>query len=60
MKLDGRALVEIVRILQDGLIMGEDVSEKLRQLDLVESHVGTLTLSQEYIQNQEFDSREKS
>lgn len=53
MKLSKEALLEIVAILQDGLIGAKDISQALRELDLVDErqldeHV-ELVLSQEYI-----------
>lgn len=52
MKLDSNVLVEIMRILQDGLLNGEDISQKLRDLDLVEGYNQTLRLSEEYVESQ--------
>lgn len=37
MKLDKRALLEIVDIVREGLTEGKDISAALRELDLVES-----------------------
>lgn len=59
MKLSKEALVEIVAILQYGILRGEDVSENLRELDLVEktggllsdADVGKLVLSPSYLQS---------
>jgi len=48
MKLDSRTLLEIVSIVQSGLMRMEDISDKLRSLDLVERD-GELTLSDEYL-----------
>ncbi len=59
MRLSKEALLEIVAILQDGLLGAKDISQSLRELDLVEKvgalaipseteDVGKLTLSQEY------------
>ena len=49
MKLSKEALVEIVDIVRQGIIELTDVSEKLRQLDLVvDGESNTLKLTQEY------------
>lgn len=47
MKLANDVLIEIVDIVRDGLVNGKDVSEALRQLDLVGTE-NALTLSSEY------------
>jgi hypothetical protein len=55
MKLSKEALVEIMAIVQMGLIEGKDISQGLRDLDLEVVDVGTsgvltaLGLSQEYL-----------
>lgn len=57
MKLSKEALVEIMAILQYGILRGEDVSENLRQLDLIPSYTpdrqeeGPLVLSADYLAN---------
>ena len=60
MKLNKEVLIEIMSIIQDALINGEDASQKLRELDLSVKHgvpeveggidpdVGTLVLSMDY------------
>jgi hypothetical protein len=52
MKLSKEALVEIVAILQYGILRGEDVSEKLRELDFAieDGAVSQLVLSVSYLQ----------
>lgn len=60
MKLGKSALLEIVAIVQDGLVNGKDISQSLRELDLVEKvgslmipseteDLGKLVLSSEYV-----------
>ena len=60
MKLSKEALLEIVAIVQDGLMNGKDISQALRDLDFDLVHGlptvdksnidnGTLTLSSEYL-----------
>ena len=53
MKLDKVALLEIMNIVQKGLLEGEDISSMLRELDLTQDPqaVGedALTLSSEYL-----------
>ena len=48
MKLNKDVLVEVVSIVQSGLLCQRDVSEELRQLDLVEVD-GSLSLSDDYL-----------
>ena len=60
MKLGKDALLEIILIIQNALVQGEDASQKLRELDLVIKHgipeveggtqpdVGKLVLSDPY------------
>lgn len=59
MKLGKDVLLEIVDIVRDGLLNGKDISERLRELDLVEKQgailsetdeIGKLGLSDEYRQ----------
>lgn len=47
MKLGSDVLVEIVAIIQEGLMKQIDISDKLRNLDLSEKD-GRLILSEEY------------
>jgi len=53
MKLGKTALLEIVQIVLEGLANNTDISDKLRQLDLVEDtstqNPGLLELSSEYV-----------
>jgi hypothetical protein len=58
MKLSKNALLEIVAIVQDGLMNGKDISQALRDLDFVEQKgailsqtddIGKLTLSPDYL-----------
>ena len=53
MKLGQIVLLEIVSIVQQGILMGQDISQKLRNLDLEldEKHDDTLTLSFSYLNN---------
>lgn len=46
MKLDERALLEFIQILRDGLAYGVDISQMLRDLELVPTADGRLTLAQ--------------
>jgi len=48
MKLDADVLIEIVGIVQEGLLLQEDISQKLRDLDLVDDG-NLLCLSDEYL-----------
>lgn len=57
MKLGKDVLLEIVDIVRDGLLNNKDISERLRELDLVErqgailsdaDEIGKLCLSEEY------------
>lgn len=48
MKLDETVLVELIDIVLHGITKMKDVSEELRELDLVVSENGNLTLSEEY------------
>lgn len=48
MKLGKDALIEIMYILQTGLLEQRDVSEMLRKLDLVQDNDNLLSLTQEY------------
>lgn len=52
MKLDKEALLEVVALLLEGLSTGTDISEKLRELDFVETKMGLdaeLRLTQAYL-----------
>lgn len=50
MKFGKDVLLEIVAIVQDGLVNGTDVSQKLREIDVkVESDGTVVTLSDEYM-----------
>lgn len=57
MKLSNEALVEVIAIVAEGLANNEDISQKLRELDLVVQPEGgvkfvepaLLALSQEYV-----------
>lgn len=48
MKLGSDVLLKIVVVVQEGIIFGKDISESLREFDLVESDDGTLVFSPEY------------
>jgi len=48
MKLAPDSLLEIVAIIQKGLLMQTDISDELRNLDLQENEDGKLSLSDEY------------
>lgn len=49
MKLAPDVLLEIVAILQDGLSHGKDISQSLRDIDIVDNGDGTAKLSEEYL-----------
>jgi len=51
MKLSKEALLEIVAIFQDGILENKDMSDGLRELDLIvrEGSADDLTLSQAYL-----------
>lgn len=49
MKLSKDVLLEIVSLIQDGIMNGKDISENLRQLDLSSSGE-ELTLSADYLE----------
>lgn len=53
MKLGKTVLAELVRIVQNGILAAEDVSEDLRQIDVVLEDVANpdsdLTLSPKYV-----------
>jgi len=48
MKLDAGVLIEIVAIVQNGLLFQDDISQQLRDLDL-DNVGGILCLSDEYV-----------
>lgn len=48
MKLGKTALLEIVNIVQEGLVKGVDISQRLRDLDLEEKE-GALETSKTYV-----------
>ena len=51
LRLDKRALTEIVEILRSGLTEGTDISQALRDLDfsIADDREDTLRLSEEYL-----------
>lgn len=50
MRLDKRALAEIIEILRSGLQEGTDVSQALREMDLeVDMTSGNVVLTEEYL-----------
>lgn len=51
MRLGKDVLLEIVAIVQDGLINGTDVSQALRDLDLAETADKNLSLSSSYLES---------
>lgn len=50
MKLAEISLLEVVSIVRDGLINGDDISEKLRNIDLEADRDGRLTLTKPYLE----------
>lgn len=52
MKMDERALVEILEIVRSGFAYGTDVSEKLRDMDLESDGAGKLKLTEQYLKAQ--------
>lgn len=48
MKLSKEVLIEIVSIVQDGILEGRDISDGLRDLDLIQKE-DQLNLSEEYV-----------
>lgn len=53
MKFAADVLLEIVNIVQTGLIQGTDISQKLREIDVEGTPHGTLRLSDEYLKRGE-------
>lgn len=47
-KLDDTTIMQIVRLLQMGLLTGTDVADQLRTLELTTTESGTLVPSPEY------------
>lgn len=47
-KLDDSVLARIVQIVQEGIILGNDVTDLMRQIRLEASTDSTLVLTQEY------------
>lgn len=52
MRLASDVLIEIMNIVQSGLLLQEDVSQALRDLDLEEID-GELVLSEDYVNERE-------
>lgn len=50
MKFGKSVLLEIVDLFRDGILTGNDISQALREIDLVANN-GTLELSPEYIKS---------
>lgn len=50
MKLGNTARIEIMALVLEGLSTGTDISEKIRQMDLVEEN-GVLELSADYVKS---------
>lgn len=59
MKLDKWVLLEVMDIVRSGLTEQKDVSDLLRNIDLVEDEPGLLTLSKKYVDSK-IDAKEQN
>jgi hypothetical protein len=50
MKFSENVLLEIVSIVRDGLVKSEDISEKLRNIDVAVDESGRVALSKLYLE----------